>query len=60
MLVVALILYQKIVITLNNSKMLDFCITNNVIFFSYFENCLEALNDTYLLAYSLVTIALPY
>lgn len=59
-LVIVLILYQKIVITLNNSELLNSYITNNVKYFSYFENFLSALNSIHLLAHLLITIAILY
>ena len=46
-----LILHQKIVITPNNSKLLDSRITNDAKYFSYFENCLGALDGTQLSAH---------
>lgn len=44
----------------NNFKLLDFCIVDNAKYFSYFENCLKALDVIYLSAYLLAIIILPY
>lgn len=55
-----LILHQKIVIIPNNSELLDSRIADNVKYFSYFENCLEALDGIYLPAHLLATIVSPY
>lgn len=57
MLVTIIILYQKIDIISNNSKLLDSYIVNNIRYFSYFKNCLDG---TYLLAYLLAIIRLLY
>ena len=55
-----LILYKKIIILPNASKLLDFCITNDTKYFLCFKNCLEVLNGTHLLAHLPSVIALPY
>lgn len=57
---VVLILHQKIVITPNNSELLDSCIVNDAKYFPNFKNCLGVLDGTYLSAHPPAIIASPY
>ncbi len=59
-LVTVLILHQKIVIILNNSKLLDSHIADDVKYFPYFENFLGALDGTHFPAHFLATIVMLY
>lgn len=60
MLASILILYQKIVIIPNNSKLLNSYIMDDIKYFSCFKNYLRVLDNIHFLVYLPATIGPPY